>query len=97
MQFFLQIASTMTNGASPIPTAGSEWPLTGGVPSLLSFAKEKRIERIYIAGYQDGSIRIWDATYPVLSLIVVLADKVRHCFFIFSSKKGNIFIVKRLH
>lgn len=58
-------------------TGGAKWPLTGGVPSHLSFTEGKRVERIYIAGYQDGSVRIWDATYPVLSLICVLEGEVR--------------------
>ncbi|KAJ0266340.1 V-SNARE coiled-coil y domain-containing protein [Hirschfeldia incana] len=44
----------------------AQWPLTGGVPSHLD---DYKLERLYIAGYQDGSVRIWDATYPCLSLI----------------------------
>ncbi|KAF9596445.1 hypothetical protein IFM89_011274 [Coptis chinensis] len=72
----LEIASIVTFGATPT-VVGSEWPLTGGVPSQLSFAEEKRIERIYIAGYQDGSVRLWDATFPVFSLIFCLEDEVK--------------------
>ncbi|CAH8389726.1 unnamed protein product [Eruca vesicaria subsp. sativa] len=50
----------------------AQWPLTGGVPSHLD---DYKLERLYIAGYQDGSLRIWDATYPCLSLIYDLKPK----------------------
>ncbi|XP_023636697.1 uncharacterized protein LOC17883008 isoform X1 [Capsella rubella] len=50
----------------------TQWPLTGGVPSHLD---DYKLERLYMAGYQDGSVRIWDATYPCLSLIYVLEPK----------------------
>ncbi|CAA7040331.1 unnamed protein product [Microthlaspi erraticum] len=50
----------------------AQWPLTGGVPSYLD---DYKLERLYMAGYQDGSVRIWDATYPCLSLIYVLDPK----------------------
>ena len=67
----------MKRVSTPTLTGDAKWPLTGGVPSHLSFTEGKRVERIYIAGYQDGSIRIWDATYPVLSLICILEGEVR--------------------
>ncbi|CAK9173543.1 unnamed protein product [Ilex paraguariensis] len=57
-------------------TRSTKWPLTGGIPSQLSFGEENRIERIYIAGYQDGSVRVWDATFPVLSFMFVLGHEV---------------------
>ncbi|XP_057476584.1 uncharacterized protein LOC130764380 isoform X2 [Actinidia eriantha] len=57
-------------------TLSSKWPLTGGVPSPLSFAEGNGIKRVYIGGYQDGSVRIWDATFPVLSGILVLGSEV---------------------
>ncbi|MED6160716.1 hypothetical protein PIB30_054002 [Stylosanthes scabra] len=47
---------------------GVKWPLTGGVPGQL-FKEGHHIIQIYIAGYRDGSVRIWDATYPALSLV----------------------------
>ncbi|XP_072055150.1 uncharacterized protein [Arachis hypogaea] len=47
---------------------GIKWPLTGGVPGQL-FKEDDHIIQIYIAGYRDGSVRIWDATYPALSLV----------------------------
>lgn len=55
----------------------TKWPLTGGVPSQLSVTKDHSIDRVYLAGYQDGSVRIWDATYPVLKLICILDAEVR--------------------
>lgn len=52
------------------------WPLTGGIPCQLHDAGDYQVERVYIAGYQDGSIRIWDATYPSFSLILYLEPEV---------------------
>ncbi|XP_059627965.1 uncharacterized protein LOC132270778 isoform X2 [Cornus florida] len=62
--------------AQALNTGSTNWPLTGGVPSQLSFGKDHGIERVYIAGYQDGSVRIWDSTFPVLSLIFVLESEL---------------------
>ncbi|KAK7300521.1 hypothetical protein RJT34_11367 [Clitoria ternatea] len=54
---------------------GIKWPLTGGVPGQL-FKEDHPIIQIYIAGYQDGSVRIWDATYPALSLVYDIDSEV---------------------
>ncbi|KAH9702545.1 V-SNARE coiled-coil domain-containing protein [Citrus sinensis] len=54
----------------------TKWPLTGGIPCQLYDAEDYLVERLYIAGYRDGSIRIWDATYPTLSLIHVLGSEL---------------------
>ncbi|KAK7276405.1 hypothetical protein RIF29_17544 [Crotalaria pallida] len=48
-------------------STGIKWPLTGGVPGQI-FKEYRHIIQIYIAGYRDGSVRLWDATYPALSL-----------------------------
>ncbi|XP_038695433.1 uncharacterized protein LOC119992709 isoform X1 [Tripterygium wilfordii] len=66
-----EIASATKVGSTKTPAGCAKWPLTGGVPSQLSFTKESGVERLFIAGYKDGSVRIWDATYPVLSLICI--------------------------
>jgi syntaxin-binding protein 5 len=50
--------------------------LTGGVPSQLHDAEKYQVERLYIAGYQNGTVRIWDATYPTFALIYVLGPEV---------------------
>ncbi|KAL9164964.1 hypothetical protein ABFS82_06G139200 [Erythranthe guttata] len=51
----------------------TKWPLTGGVPYQISTTESNNIiERIYIGGYQDGTVRIFDATFPVLKLVAVL-------------------------
>lgn len=55
---------------------GNRWPLAGGVPSQMSLAENTGIERIYVAGYQNGSVRIWDATFPVLSIGLVFQLQV---------------------
>lgn len=60
----------MKPGSITTLASGVKWPLTGGVPSQLSTTKDKRIERLYLAGYSDGSVRIWDATLPVLSCLL---------------------------
>ena len=67
----MKLASTVT------AVSAAKWPLTGGLPSELSITKNDGVGRIYLGGYSDGSIRIWDATYPVLSLICLLKGEVR--------------------
>ncbi|KAJ4841217.1 hypothetical protein Tsubulata_029998 [Turnera subulata] len=53
------------------------WPLTGGVPCQLFDAEDYQVERLYIAGYRDGSIRLWDATSPAFALIYVLGPEIK--------------------
>ncbi|KAK8617271.1 hypothetical protein V6N13_080189 [Hibiscus sabdariffa] len=72
-----ELVSIMKPSLTPSPTAGIKWPLTGGVPTQLSVTKDSSIDRLYIAGYQDGSIRIWDASYPILTLLFVLDGEVQ--------------------
>ncbi|CAL5060886.1 unnamed protein product [Urochloa decumbens] len=60
----------------PFISGNMKWPLTGGVPSEMSLNENHGVERLYIAGYQDGSVRIWDATFPVLMPMFVLDGKV---------------------
>ncbi|KAK3212319.1 hypothetical protein Dsin_017025 [Dipteronia sinensis] len=64
---------------SSLPTVagGTKWPLTGGVPSQSSVTKDHTLDKVYVAGYQDGSVRIWDATYPALTLISALEGEVQ--------------------
>ncbi|KAK9124526.1 hypothetical protein Sjap_014128 [Stephania japonica] len=71
----VKLKSSLTGGA-PSLSVDSKWPVTGGVPSQLSFSEDKKIERVYIGGYQDGSVRMWDATNSVLSLIFVMEGEV---------------------
>ncbi|KAH9736581.1 v-snare coiled-coil domain-containing protein [Citrus sinensis] len=54
-----------------------KWPLTGGVPSPVPITKCHSVDRVYLAGYHDGSVRIWDATYPVFKLICALDAEVQ--------------------
>ncbi|ONI03742.1 hypothetical protein PRUPE_6G279100 [Prunus persica] len=70
-----EISSVVNRGSIPNPSAGTKWPLTGGVPSQLSISKNNGIERVYLAGYSDGSVRIWNATYPLLSFICLVQGK----------------------
>ncbi|KAM7262269.1 hypothetical protein ACFE04_021346 [Oxalis oulophora] len=58
-------------------TGDRDWPVTGGVPCQLSAIKYQGVDRVYIACYQDGSIKLWDATYHVLSLICTLESEVQ--------------------
>ncbi|CAN6186308.1 unnamed protein product [Urochloa humidicola] len=60
----------------PFISGDMKWPLTGGVPSEMSLNENHGVERLYIAGYQDGSVRIWDATFPVLMPMSILDGKV---------------------
>ncbi|KAA8517780.1 hypothetical protein F0562_015257 [Nyssa sinensis] len=72
-----EIAALMKLGSTPTLAGGTKWPFTGGVSNQLSFAEDNVVERVYVAGYQDGSVRIWDATHPVLSLLCVLEGEVK--------------------
>lgn len=63
-------------GVTHTLSAGSKWPLTGGVPSELLSSESFGVEKIYVAGYQDGSVRMWDATYSVLLYMFTLEGKV---------------------
>ncbi|KAF5736569.1 hypothetical protein HS088_TW14G00714 [Tripterygium wilfordii] len=76
--------------ASQNRTINTEWPLTGGVPSLHFSAEDYQIERIYCAGYQDGSVRIWDATYPTLLPIYVLGSEVEGIEFAGASESVSV-------
>ncbi|GAA0140731.1 membrane trafficking regulatory protein [Lithospermum erythrorhizon] len=60
-----------SQAAQDLIKENSQWPLSGGVPSQLSLDEDKEIERIYVTGYQDGSVRIFDATCPILSPMIV--------------------------
>nr|KJB76196.1 hypothetical protein B456_012G077100 [Gossypium raimondii] len=72
-----KIVSTAKLKAPHTPIRSSKkWPLTGGIPSRLPEAADYEVERVYMAGYQDGSVRMWDATYPALSLIFVLGAEI---------------------
>ncbi|KAK3229093.1 hypothetical protein Dsin_000974 [Dipteronia sinensis] len=57
-------------------TGSMKWPMTGGVPCQFNDTEGALVERLYVAGYQDGSVRIWDATYAALSLIYVLGSEL---------------------
>ncbi|BBH06284.1 transducin family protein / WD-40 repeat family protein [Prunus dulcis] len=72
-----EISSVVNRGSIPNPSAGTKWPLTGGVPGQLSISKNNGIERVYLAGYSDGSVRIWNATYPLLSFICLVQGEVQ--------------------
>ncbi|KAI5346920.1 hypothetical protein L3X38_014799 [Prunus dulcis] len=72
-----QILVGKINAEDTSTTGGTKLPLTGGVPSQLNDAENYHVEGVYVAGYQDGSVRVWDATYPALSLICVLGSEVK--------------------
>lgn len=61
---------------TPSLSTNAKWPLTGGVPGDATASEDNGIDRLYIAGYQDGSVRIWDATHPILAQMLVLDDKI---------------------
>ncbi|CAM8949333.1 unnamed protein product [Rhodiola kirilowii] len=70
-----KVVSGVDVKAAQNPNIGStKWPLTGGVPSQPS--ADHQIKRVYIGGYHDGSVRIWDATYPSLTFISILQLKL---------------------
>ncbi|XP_031264245.1 uncharacterized protein LOC116122548 isoform X2 [Pistacia vera] len=70
-------AKAQASDALLTPVTGStKWPLTGGVPCQFYAAEDYLVERLYVAGYQDGSVRIWDATYATMSLMYVLGSEL---------------------
>lgn len=71
-----EVAVEKINVEHTLKKEGAKWPLTGGVPSHLCNSESYHVERLYVAGYQDGSVRIWDATYPALSLIYAIGPEV---------------------
>ncbi|XP_050114027.1 uncharacterized protein LOC126592386 isoform X2 [Malus sylvestris] len=72
-----EMSSVGNLGSAQTQSAGTKWPLTGGVPSQLSISENNGIERLYLAGYSDGSVRIWNATYPLLSCICLVESEVQ--------------------
>ncbi|RYR16107.1 hypothetical protein Ahy_B04g073062 isoform A [Arachis hypogaea] len=72
-----EVASVLRTGSTPSLATPSNWPLTGGVPSHLSTPKGSGIERVYFAGYSDGSVLVCDATHPVLSYICYIEGEVK--------------------
>ncbi|KAL2337095.1 hypothetical protein Fmac_011541 [Flemingia macrophylla] len=70
-----EVASALRTGSRPGSTP-SNWPLTGGVPSQLSTAKGAEVERVYFAGYSNGSVLLCDATHTVLSYICYIEGEV---------------------
>lgn len=73
----LMTGTTTKHGLAHSATKHTKWPITGGVPCQLSCAQDDDvITRVYIAGYQDGSVRVWDGTFPVLSPIFVLGSEI---------------------
>ncbi|KAK3019018.1 hypothetical protein RJ639_003626, partial [Escallonia herrerae] len=73
----LEIATQTKCGSTQSLAGSTKWPLTGGVANQLSSAEDYTVERVYVAGYNDGSVRIWDATNPVLSLLCVLESEFK--------------------
>ncbi|KAL5162025.1 hypothetical protein HKD37_07G019211 [Glycine soja] len=72
---FTEVASALRTG-SRHGSAPSNWPLTGGVPSLSSTAKGAVVERVYFVGYSNGSVLVCDATHAVLSYICYIEGEV---------------------
>ncbi|GER34965.1 transducin family protein / WD-40 repeat family protein, partial [Striga asiatica] len=65
---------SVMNSALMLP-GNKKWPLNGGVINRVSSTEDDKAQMLYVAGYQDGSVRIWDATYPVFSLLSVLKNE----------------------
>ncbi|KAL3650281.1 hypothetical protein CASFOL_006684 [Castilleja foliolosa] len=66
---FRALSETVSHAKQQSDGGNTKWPLTGGVIYGMSTNGSNNIGRLYIGGYQDGSVRIWDATLPVLSLV----------------------------
>ncbi|KAF7825527.1 Syntaxin-binding protein 5 [Senna tora] len=71
-----EVAAIMRTGSKFDSSTSSKWPLTGGVPSQLSTTKNSGVQRVYLAGYSDGSVWVCDATHPILSYICYIRGEV---------------------
>ncbi|XP_061348834.1 uncharacterized protein LOC133294202 isoform X2 [Gastrolobium bilobum] len=71
-----EVASVLRTGSTHGSATRSNWPLTGGVPSQSSTVKGAGVERVYVAGYSNGSVLVYDATHPVLSYICYIEGEV---------------------
>ncbi|KAL5720947.1 hypothetical protein ACHQM5_013568 [Ranunculus cassubicifolius] len=71
----IEMASVTNNCGTHNTTT---WSLTDGVSCHSSSLEDNGVERLYMAGYHDGSVRIWDSTRPSLSLMFVLEGKVKN-------------------
>ena len=76
VSFLKTVLASKLQLASPKTTGSPEWPVIGGFSSQINAAENIGVERIYIAGYQDGYVRIWDSTSLVFTLISVLGFQV---------------------
>ncbi|XP_058761940.1 uncharacterized protein LOC131635341 [Vicia villosa] len=71
-----EVASILKTSAKPGSASFANWPLTGGVPSHLSTVKGAGVDRVYFAGYSNGSVLLCDATHPILSYISYIEGEV---------------------
>lgn len=63
--------------ASCLVHGKAKWPLTGCVPMQ---SNENRFQEVYMAGYDDGSVRLSGATHIALSPICYLKCEVNYDF-----------------
>ncbi|KAL0003357.1 hypothetical protein SO802_017138 [Lithocarpus litseifolius] len=70
------VSAAKFHAAQTLDVGATKWPLTSGIPCQLLDTEVYHVERVYIADYHDGSVRVWDATYPALSLIYVLGESL---------------------
>ncbi|KAJ8445908.1 hypothetical protein Cgig2_009837 [Carnegiea gigantea] len=74
--FSMRLSEMTSVGPTLDPAEMAKWPLSGGTHGEISSDEGEQQKSIYIAGYTDGSVRIWDATNPTLSLLLVLEGQV---------------------
>lgn len=74
--FSMRLSEMTSVGPTLDPAEMGKWPLSGGTHGEISFDEGEQQKSIYIAGYTDGSVRIWDASNPTLSLLLVLEGQV---------------------
>ncbi|XP_047306443.1 uncharacterized protein LOC124909857 [Impatiens glandulifera] len=71
----LKIASLADDTPKVLPK-GARWPLRGGISNPMTLSKDNEVKRVYIAGYEDGSVRMWDATHSVFTLLFIFESNV---------------------
>ncbi|XP_051131548.1 uncharacterized protein LOC127251742 [Andrographis paniculata] len=69
-------SETAVVNSTPTLPGNRKWPVTGGISNHATFEKDDNVHKLFVAGYQDGSVRIWNATNPVFRLLCVLTNEV---------------------
>eukprot|EP01018_Ginkgo_biloba_P015794 Gb_19934 [translate_table: standard] len=77
-KIFAQLPRDLKTIAPSILSAGTKWPVTGGVFGSALSDKSSSVNSIYITGHENGTVRVWDATVPFLCLLCFIENKIQN-------------------